>query len=366
MKINKPFDETDEDEYLFGKFTNDGGYINQFIKEQHLPYRRRPKIPEEKIDVDISALEKTKPLEKEVKEPIVAAEECVENDQNQGVIDDLEEVVESTGIMAETPKKTVKMTLRELFDYYYDGYSKMPWKQRWSKMMSGFSPYIGNEQRRKEFLQVNFKRKRHNEKTRKTRLTRKMSVNGFNYFVTFTYDDAKMSAEQFKKKLKDYLKNNVSRYGWKYIGVWEGWDGSVRLHFHALMYIADDAMPGENFVETKYNPVTKQMETHTRNTEFNEKFGLSTVEPIIEVIRNQAYEYILKYMNKGGKMMMSRNCPTFIKGWVKKNELVGPTNEDETCFLMAANAEVVLETGEVVKLEPERLYKVLPMATTCN
>lgn len=366
MKINKPFDEMDENEYLFGKFTNDGGYINQFIKEQHLPYRRRPKIPEEKIDVEISALEKAKPLEKEVKEPIAAMEEDTKIVEIQSEILSSEEGLETVETLAKTTQKTVKMTLRELFDYYYDGYSKMKWKARWSKMMSDFAPYIEDEERRKEFLRVNFKRKRHNEKTRKMRLTRKMSVNGFNYFVTFTYSDEKMNAEQFKKKLKDYLKNNVSRNGWKYIGAWEGWDGSVRLHFHALMYIPDDAMPGENFVETKYNAVTKQMETHTRNTEFNEKFGLSTIEPIIGVIRNQAYEYILKYMNKGGKMMMSRNCPTFIKGWVKKKELVGPTNEDETTFLMAADAEVVLETGEVVKLEPERLHKVLPMATTCN
>ena len=108
-----------------------------------------------------------------------------------------------------------------------------------------------------------------------------MSINGFNYFVTFTYDDEKMTAEQFKKKLKAYLKNNVSRLGWKYIGVWEGWDGSVRLHFHALMYIEENAIPGTNIIERKYNPVTKQMETHTRNTEFNEKFGLSTIEKII-------------------------------------------------------------------------------------
>ena len=88
MKIKQPFDELDEEAYIFGKFTNDGGYCNQFLEEQHLAYRRRPKIPEEKIDVDITALEMTtdKPLEKEMKESIVAIEGGVKNDQNQGVI----------------------------------------------------------------------------------------------------------------------------------------------------------------------------------------------------------------------------------------------------------------------------------------
>ena len=44
-------------------------------------------------------------------------------------------------------------------------------------------------------------------------MDRKMSVNGFNYFVTFTYSDEKMTEEQFIKKLKAYLRNNVNRYG---------------------------------------------------------------------------------------------------------------------------------------------------------
>ena len=166
MKIKQPFDELDEEAYIFGKFTNDGGYCNQFLEEQHLAYRRRPKIPEEKIDVDITALEMTtdKPLEKEMKESIVAIEEGVKNDQNQGAISVFEEVIKSTGMVAKTTQRTVKMTLRELFNHYYEGYSKMKWKARWSKMMSDFAPYIENEEKRKVFLRTNFKRKRHSRR----------------------------------------------------------------------------------------------------------------------------------------------------------------------------------------------------------
>ena len=194
-----------------------------------------------------------------------------------------------------------------------------------------------------------------------------MSLNGFNYFVTFTYSDEKMTREQFIKKLKAYLRNNVSRNGWKYIGVWEGLDGSVRLHFHALMYISDEALPGENYLERKYNPVTKQMETHTRNTEFNEKFGLSTIEEIIPQLSYLAYHYITKYMNKGGKMMMSRNCPTFIKCGIKKKDLLLYTNEDCTSFLTSSDMDILMpETGEIVKIEPYKVHEVLSEATTCN
>ena len=357
MKSRQPFEEIDEEAYIFGKFTHDGGCALHFMEEQHLPSHKRIKSPEEKVDVDIKALGL---------EETISIAEMEENAQNQGETAQSEELVEGVENAQKKPRVVVKMTLRELFDCFYEGYAKMKWKARWSKMMGDFAPYIEDVQKRKEFLQVNFKRKRHNERARRLRMIRKMSVNGFNYFVTFTYSDEKMDVETFKKRLKAYLKNNVTRHGWKYIGVWEGWDGSVRLHFHALMFIDEDAMPGENFVETKYNPVTKQMETHTRNTEFNEKFGFSTIEEIIPQMKNSAYEYIMKYMNKGGKMMMSRNCPTFVKGAVQKKHLLGPTNEDETTFLMAEDAEVVLESGEVVRLERGNLHKVLPNATTCN
>lgn len=372
MKSRKPFDQMDEDEYLFGKLTNDGGYINQFYEEQHLPSKKRLKIPEERVDIAVSSLEVGK---KKSSKDISEAEEMegyfipiegAEIAQNCSEKCSVEEVVEPMKCGENTVNKTVKMTLRELFNHYYDAYANLKWKGRWSKMMQHFRPYIPDEKQRREFLQKHFKRKRHNESARKRRSNRKMSINGFNYFVTFTYSDEKMTADEFERKLKSYLKNKVQRSGWKYIGAWEGLDGSVRLHFHALMFIPDDVLPGENFVETKYNPKTKQMETHTRNTEFNEKFGLSTIEEIIPEMKNHAYDYITKYMDKGGKMMVSRNCPTFIKCAVQKKYLVGSTNEDETSFLMAADAEVVMETGEVVKLEPEKLYKILPDATTCN
>ena len=57
MKSRKPFDEMDEDEYIFGKLTNDGGYINQFYEDQHLPSKKRLKIPEERVDIAVSSLE---------------------------------------------------------------------------------------------------------------------------------------------------------------------------------------------------------------------------------------------------------------------------------------------------------------------
>ena len=58
MKIKKPFEEIDEDEYLFGKLTNDGGDVHLFFEEQNLPKgKKRKKIPEKRVDVAVADLE---------------------------------------------------------------------------------------------------------------------------------------------------------------------------------------------------------------------------------------------------------------------------------------------------------------------
>lgn len=198
------YEAMDDEEYLFGKLTNDGGFNHVFFKEQRQPYRKKNHKPiEEKVDVPISSLAeaKKKSVTATKNEPISSEGKPLEKEFAEGEL------------AQEKENKIVKMTLRELFDFYYEAYEKEKWKARWSKMMNHFREYIPGEERRREFLRENFKRKRHNEKARKLRMDRKMSVNGFNYFVTFTYSDEKMTEAQFIKKLKAYLRNNVNRYG---------------------------------------------------------------------------------------------------------------------------------------------------------
>ena len=258
------------------------------------------------------------------------------------------------------------MTPRALFDLLYETYAKMKWKKKRNALIAAFLPYHKNYHRAAEFVDKNMIRRRHNKNSRYLRAFRKCAMNRFNYFVTFTYDDKKMNVDEFKQRLRDYLSNKVKRDGWKYLGVWEGWDGSVRLHFHALIFIPDGTLPGENFVERKYNPVTKQLETHTRNTEFNEKFGLSTIEDVIPQLAGAAYHYVLKYLDKGGKLMVSKNCPGYITGYIKKSELVVPMLSNENKFALAMKTEIITLNGEIITIDEDEPHKCLPNATTCN
>lgn len=63
-----------------------------------------------------------------------------------------------------------------------------------------------------------------------------------NYFCTFTYDAAKISAEEFKRKLMQTLNNFSVRYGWKYVGAWEEGSENGRIHFHALIRIKGEIL----------------------------------------------------------------------------------------------------------------------------
>ena len=344
------FNAWDNDMIIPGKLTNDGAH-NVWIEETRNPRgTRHKKYAEPKIKVDVMSLETAKnlPQRKEVIEENADTESRppgerieVKNDEMAVDFDDAKEVVVEPKNEEKTPQETRLMTLREVFDELYDSYYALKFKAKRKALIAGMSPYFDMRKRTVEFVEENLLRRRHNNGARYLRALRKCCLNRFNYFVTFTYDD------------------------WKYFGVWEGWDGKKRLHFHALMYIPDGTMPGELVKMTGYNTSKKRKQTIIANTEFNEKFGRSSVEEIIVYEQDKAYNYVLKYLNKGGKSMVSKNCPTFIKGYVQKSQLVFPM-EAEHKYFMNPQAEVIMLTGEITRVDEDKPQEALPNATTCN
>ncbi len=365
------FDEIPEDEVIPGRFYNDGGH-NVWIEKTTNPRAcKRTKYKEREIEIAPTALLELQEVG-ESRKNVLSDSETVDDDYVMEILanspsdEQAEAELNDTKIVQNNEEKTIKMTSRTLFDVLYDSYASLKWKRKRNALIAAFLPYYKNYHRAVEFVDKNMIRRKHNKNSRYLRAYRKCTLNRFNYFVTFTYDDKKMSVEEFKKKLKDYLSNKVKRDGWKYLGVWEGWDGSVRLHFHALMYIPDGTMPGELLEECSYNTSQKKMRTTTYNTEFNEKFGRSAVEKVIPQIAGCAYHYVLKYLDKGGKLMTSKNCPGYVTGYVKKGELAGRMTSNEHKYVMFSKAEIVTLNGEVIKIDENEPQKCLQNATTCN
>lgn len=365
------FDEIPDDELIAGRFYNDGGHNVWIEKTVNPRARKRTRYKEQEIEIAPGVLSELQEAG-EGGRNIFTDNETVDDDYvmeilaNEPLQEDCGEVVESLKSVQNNAQKTLKMTPRALFDILYDSYANLKWKQKRNALIVAFIPYYKNYYRAVEFVDKNMERRKHNKNSRYLRAYRKCTLNRFNYFVTFTYDDNKMDAEGFKKKLKDYLSNKVKRDGWKYLGVWEGWDGSVRLHFHALMYIPDSTMPGKLLEESSYNTSQKKMRTTTYNTEFNEKFGRSDVEQVIPQIAGCAYHYVLKYLDKGGKLMTSKNCPGYVTGYVKKGELAGRMLSNEHKYVMFPKTEMVTLHGEVIRVDENKPQECLSNATTCN
>lgn len=339
MQENKQ--EEQEWRILHGKLTNDGGH-NVFQADPPRRYvkRKRRAYIDKIVEADVSAFEKAK--------------QAVE-DTAAGKKNSVKPPAENIAVMPTETKVKEKMPLRSVFDKFYEIWQNEPKKRRRELLIEAMLPFHAGRKYAAAFVDQNLERKRQNEKSRMRRAMRKCNLNGFNYFVTFTYSDEKLTAEKFYNKLRSYLKNKVRRNGWKYYGVWEGINGEKRLHFHALMYIPQGTMPCELVQEKSYNTSRKRMVETTSNTEFNEKFGRSDVEEIIMPLKDLAYRYVLKYLDKGGKAMSSRNCPENIRGWINEDDILCEMEGFENRYLMFSGCEMVEErTGITVRVNETR------------
>lgn len=159
------------------------------------------------------------------------------------------------------------------------------------------------------------KRKLNNLYHRKKRFRRKAYLNRWNYFVTFTYDEALHSDEAFKTKLRKTLSNFHSRRGWRYMGVFERGEETGHLHFHALVYIPDGEMPGKLIEKEEYSTKRHCMEKRIENTFFARRYGINDFQPLnaVAVRYGKSIDYCLKYIGKTGeRIVYSRGIPTEI------------------------------------------------------
>lgn len=207
-------------------------------------YRPRPKKKEELITVrDGNASEL--PVESI---EVISKENSAPHDSD--ALSPLEQIAD-TGIREE-PEQSANllqpnerlMTKKELFNELYQQYLYLKKGERREKLIIALRPYFKTDNAVKNYVDSNIERKRRNLIMRRIRLTRKVNLQTFNYFVTFTFNGKLHTEESFRKGLKKTLANFASRKGWKYVGVWERSPEKQRLHFHGLFYIPEGTMPG--------------------------------------------------------------------------------------------------------------------------
>ena len=249
-----------------------------------------------------------------------------------------------------------QMTRKELFEELYKKNINLSRWQRRRAVLNGMRPYFKSEKALQNHVTLQFERKLRNLIARRLRMTRKVNLQDFNFFVTLTYSDELHTEESFKTGVERCLRNFCNRRGWKYIGVWERSPKKKRLHFHGIFYIPEGTMPGTMLDVEDYNFNTRKRQMTHQNTYFNERFGRSDFEDLDKDNVGSAVAYIVKYIEKSGeKLVYSGGLPQFFLSDVMDEDIVCPFGMedkklllyddfgcwDEGCYMGAVSKDVI-------------------------
>lgn len=306
-----------------------------------IPHTTRPsnksKVSfEEYVDV-VENLENSIQVEKT--EDLQRIEDCSDIENTHDFKEDKNNVNQDN--KQELTKNNVakKMTLKQLFEKFYLQFMSLSKNQKKSSIICSMRPYFKTDKATKEYVELQLERKKRNLICRRIRLVRKVNLQEFNYFCTFTYDGAKHTEESFKKKLQGCFKMMCHRKKWKYVGVWERSPEKKRLHFHGLFYIPLGAMPGELIEVSDYSPVKKTVQHTIQNTYFNERFGRSDFKKISHRTElGNAIAYLLKYIEKSGeKIVYSKGLPQFFVSDIMEDDVVCRIGQEDKKLLLFDN-----------------------------
>lgn len=194
-------------------------------------------------------------------------------------------------------------TKKDLFDELYARYIALPYKEREASILRDMTVFFPKDGRLSEYVKDKLEKKKRNLICRRTRMVRKAYIAGFNYFCTFTYNDALHTEHTFRKTLKKTFANFASRKQWKYMGVWERSPEKQRLHFHGLFNIPNGTMPGKLKAKRDYSTINHTMQTTMQCEYFTERFGRNDFKLIDERENkiSNAVSYLLKYIEKTGE-----------------------------------------------------------------
>lgn len=220
------------------------------------------------------------------------------------------------------------------------------------------------EEQTREFIERNIERLQRNKIVRKTRLARKINLNEWNWFCTFTYSNKKHTEESFRKRLSEVLKRMVHRKGWKYIGVWERGGETNRLHFHGICYIPENGMPGELEVKKDYRFGSRKRQMIMQNTYFNDKFGRNDFNELsVRREITDSARYLMKYIEKSGeKLIYSRNIPTYFRSDIMDEDVLCTIGQEDKKLLLSDDFKCWDEGCYVGKVSPG----VIKQMPKCN
>ena len=227
------------------------------------------------------------------------------------------------------PKSELNEKVKEIFRQS----EKKTQREKIKETIQEINKEMGNVKKSTEIVKSCLDRLTRNSIVRKTRLSRKVYLQEWNYFCTFTYDSDKLSEQEFRKKLSNCLKHLSSRKGWKYVGVWEKSPKNNRLHFHGLFYTPQ--MVGELVEKRDYSTTKHKMQVAVQNTFFLKRFGRNDFREIAKNDLSQAIIYMMKYIQKTGeKVVYSKGLPTYFVSDIIEQDVVCTIGQENRKLLL--------------------------------
>ncbi len=218
---------------------------------------------------------------------------------------------------------------------------------------------INDTQKATELVNKVLEKEKRNKIVRLTRLYRKVNLQQWTHFCTFTYDNEKLNEEEFKKKLVTCLRHLSNRKNWKYIGVWERSPTNNRLHFHGIFVIPE--MIGSLIEIKDYSTKTHKMQITYQNTFFLERFGRNDFSEIENnTVTLQAVQYMLKYIRKTNeKVIYSKHLHTYFVSDILESDIVCTIGQEKRKLLLFDNFLCIDEGVVMGKVSPD-VIKEMP------
>ena len=252
-------------------------------------------------------------------------------------------------------------TLKERFETAYQESLSLPKKERKKHIKEALESVFTDKAELKAFVDKNLERMKTNAIKRKVRLMRKLRLQRWDYFVTFTYSDELLSEETFRKKLIYTLKHLVARNGWKYVGVWERGSDTDRLHFHGIFYVPDGKMIGKLEELKDYDTRNHRMQTTLQNTHFLKHFGRNDFKPICHPDDvSSAVKYITRYMEKSGeRLVYGGKLPTYFQSDILEEDIACLIGVDDRKALLF-DSFTCIDDGEIIGKVSKEVIDQLP------
>ncbi len=312
--------------YLESKVYSDGNHYIAIPQTRRQSKKRTVDIQENEICVEIfedeNTTETTETASEIADKPKPATSTIVEQNETMKPI-----------------KKPKVYTRKDLFEVFYNDSKGMTRSERKAYLRDNLIPFFDTEECCNNFIKSHLERKRRNLIVRRIRMVRKVNLQEWNYFCTFTYSDELHTEETFKKRLKICFRNLCNRKGWKYIGVWERSPEKHRLHFHGLFYIPPNCMVGALFEKEDYNFNTHKRQITVQNTFFNKRFGRSDFEEIYDKRSlGHAVAYIIKYLEKSGeRLVYAKGLPQYFISDIQEKDIICPIGLEDKKLLLFDN-----------------------------